>query len=116
MVQGRGDIDTVATPSHGSRLSANNVHFTPGARAAPRRFMTHLATYEAYDEGNSASWGGHITDDEYAAALTGEEEHKDRYQGLFGDCEGWDHELMLSAQAQRSPAGNQNPQPWAFGQ
>jgi quercetin dioxygenase-like cupin family protein len=27
-------IDTVAAPSEGSRLSASNVHFTPGARTA----------------------------------------------------------------------------------
>jgi len=27
-------IDAVATPSHGSRLSASSVHFTPGARTA----------------------------------------------------------------------------------
>lgn len=27
-------IDTIATPSHGSRLSASSVHFTPGARTA----------------------------------------------------------------------------------
>jgi quercetin dioxygenase-like cupin family protein len=27
-------IDTVATPSSGSRLTASNVHFTPGARTA----------------------------------------------------------------------------------
>lgn len=27
-------MDSVATPSHGSRLSATSVHFTPGARTA----------------------------------------------------------------------------------
>ena len=27
-------IDTIAAPSDGSRLSASNVHFTPGARTA----------------------------------------------------------------------------------
>jgi quercetin dioxygenase-like cupin family protein len=27
-------LDTVAAPSHGSRLSASSVHFTPGARTA----------------------------------------------------------------------------------
>ncbi len=27
-------IDSVATPADGSRVSANNVHFTPGARTA----------------------------------------------------------------------------------
>jgi quercetin dioxygenase-like cupin family protein len=106
-------VDTVATPSGQSRLSASSVHFTPGARtawhthpngqtiwvtegvglcqrrggpievirpgdrvffepgeehwhgAAPDRFMTHLAMLQVGDDGNSASWGEHVTDDEY---------------------------------------------------
>jgi quercetin dioxygenase-like cupin family protein len=109
-------VDTVATPSDGSRLSASNVHFTPGARtawhthpngqtiwvtegvglaqrrggsaevirpgdcvffepgedhwhgAAPNRFMTHLAMLDVDDDGNLASWGDHVTDEEYNAA------------------------------------------------
>jgi quercetin dioxygenase-like cupin family protein len=109
-------IDSVATPSHGSRLSASSVHFTPGARtawhthpngqtiyvtegvglaqrrggaievirpgdrvffepgeehwhgAAPNRFMTHLAMLEVDDDGNPATWGEHVTDEEYTAA------------------------------------------------
>jgi quercetin dioxygenase-like cupin family protein len=109
-------IDTVATPSGPSRLSASSVHFTPGARtawhrhpngqtiyvieglglcqrrggpveqirpgdrvffepgeehwhgAAPNRFMTHLAMLDVDDEGNSATWGDHVTDEEYDAA------------------------------------------------
>jgi quercetin dioxygenase-like cupin family protein len=113
---GRVYIDTVATPSGQSRLSASSVHFTPGARtawhthphgqtiyvtegvglaqrrggpievirpgdrvffepgevhwhgAAPKRFMTHLAMLQVDDEGNSASWGEHVTDEEYRAA------------------------------------------------
>jgi quercetin dioxygenase-like cupin family protein len=31
---GRVYVDTVATPSEQSRLSASSVHFTPGARTA----------------------------------------------------------------------------------
>ena len=109
-------IDTVATPSKGSRLSASSVHFTPGARtawhvhpngqtiwviegiglaqrrggpvevirpgdrvffepgeehwhgAAPHRFMIHLAMLEVDDEGNSATWGDHVSDEEYLSA------------------------------------------------
>ncbi len=109
-------VDTVAAPSHGSRLSASSVHFTPGARtawhthpngqtiyvtegvglvqrrdapievirpgdrvffepgedhwhgAAPNRFMTHLAMLEVDDKGNSATWGPHVSDEEYGAA------------------------------------------------
>ena len=36
--------------------------------AAPDRFMTHLAMFEVDDEGNSATWGEHVSDDEYDAA------------------------------------------------
>jgi quercetin dioxygenase-like cupin family protein len=109
-------IDTVATPSAGSRLSASSVHFTPGARtawhthpngqtiyvtegvgfvqgrgapievvrpgdrvffepgedhwhgAAQNRFMTHLAMFEIDEQGNGATWGEHVTDEEYGEA------------------------------------------------
>jgi quercetin dioxygenase-like cupin family protein len=108
-------VDTVATPSGASRLSASSVHFTPGARtawhthpngqtiyvlegvgraqrrggplemirpgdrvffepgeehwhgAAPNRFMTHLALLQVDDDGNNATWGEHVTDEEYGA-------------------------------------------------
>ena len=36
--------------------------------AAPDRFMTHVAMLEVDDHGNLATWGDHVTDDEYAAA------------------------------------------------
>ena len=39
---------------------------TPGA--APDRFMTHLALVEVDHEGTSATWGEHVTDEEYNAA------------------------------------------------
>ena len=109
-------IDSVATPSDGSRVNASRVHFTPGARtawhahpngqtiyvtegiclcqsrgspadvitpgdrvffepgeehwhgAAPDRLMTHLAVLEVDEEGNPATWGDHVTDEEYQAA------------------------------------------------
>jgi len=112
---GKVYIDSVATPSGASGVSASSVHFTPGARtawhthpngqtiyvvegiglcqrrggpievihpgdrvffepgeghwhgAAPNRFMTHLAMLEVDDEGNAATWGEHVTDEEYAA-------------------------------------------------
>ena len=32
------------------------------------RVMTHLAMFEVDDEGNSATWGEHVTDEEYNAA------------------------------------------------
>jgi quercetin dioxygenase-like cupin family protein len=106
-------IDPVTAPTGDSRLSASNVHFSPGARtawhvhpngqtiwvtagigrcqrrggpietiypgdrvffepgedhwhgAAPDRLMTHLAMLEVDAEGKSATWGEHVSDDEY---------------------------------------------------
>jgi quercetin dioxygenase-like cupin family protein len=108
-------IDTLASPSGGSRINASAVHFTPGARtawhthpngqtiwvvegaglcqrrggpvetirpgdrvffepgeehwhgAAANRFMMHLAMLEVDEEGRPATWGEHVTDEEYAA-------------------------------------------------
>jgi quercetin dioxygenase-like cupin family protein len=109
-------IDTAAVPAKGARISASNVHFTPGARtawhrhphgqslfvlegfgyvqrrggpieviragdrvfiepgeehwhgASATRFMTHIAMLEVGDDGSPATWGDHVTDDEYGAA------------------------------------------------
>jgi quercetin dioxygenase-like cupin family protein len=106
----------VATPSDASRVSASNVHFTPGARtawhthpfgqtihvlegvgltqrrggpvevirpgdsvffepgedhwhgAAATRFMAHIAIVQVDEQGSAATWGDHVTDEEYAAA------------------------------------------------
>jgi quercetin dioxygenase-like cupin family protein len=50
----------------------DRVFFEPGEEhwhgAAPSRFMTHLAMQEVDEEGNAASWGEHVSDEEYAAA------------------------------------------------
>lgn len=50
----------------------DSVFFEPGEEhwhgAAATRFMTHLAMLDLDDEGNSATWGDHVTDEEYAAA------------------------------------------------
>jgi quercetin dioxygenase-like cupin family protein len=35
--------------------------------AAPNRFMTHLAMQEVDDQGSPATWGEHVTDEEYRA-------------------------------------------------
>lgn len=109
-------VDAVAAPTHGSRLSASSVHFTPGARTAwhthpngqniyviegvglaqkrggpaevirpgdrvffapgeehwhgatATRFMTHIAMLEVDNEGRNATWGPHVTEQEYASA------------------------------------------------
>jgi quercetin dioxygenase-like cupin family protein len=48
----------------------DRVFFEPGEEhwhgAAPDRFMTHLALLDVDDEGIPASWGEHVTDEEYA--------------------------------------------------
>jgi quercetin dioxygenase-like cupin family protein len=36
--------------------------------AAATRFMTHLAMLQVDDEGNSATWGDHVSDEEYRLA------------------------------------------------
>ena len=50
----------------------DRVFFEPGEDhwhgSAPNKFMTHLAMLEVDDQGNSASWGPQVTDEEYAAA------------------------------------------------
>jgi quercetin dioxygenase-like cupin family protein len=50
----------------------DRVFFEPGEDhwhgAAPNRFMAHLAMLEVDDEGRSATWGEHVTDEEYEAA------------------------------------------------
>ena len=51
----------------------DRVFFEPGEDhwhgAAPDRFMTHVAMLEVDEHGNSANWGAHVTDEEYAAGL-----------------------------------------------
>jgi quercetin dioxygenase-like cupin family protein len=50
----------------------DRVFFEPGEEhwhgAAPNRFMTHLAMLDVDDQGNNATWGEHVTDEEYNAA------------------------------------------------
>jgi quercetin dioxygenase-like cupin family protein len=63
----RGGVIEVIRPG-------DRVFFEPGEEhwhgAAPNRFMTHLAMLDVDDEGNSATWGEHVTDEEYNAAPT----------------------------------------------
>lgn len=53
----------------------DRVFFEPGENhwhgAAPDRFMTHLAMVEVDGAGNAATWGAHVTDEEYLAASPG---------------------------------------------
>jgi quercetin dioxygenase-like cupin family protein len=50
----------------------DRVFFEPGEEhwhgAAATRFMTHLALVHVDEQGNTAMWGAHVTDEEYGAA------------------------------------------------
>jgi quercetin dioxygenase-like cupin family protein len=60
--------------------AGDRVFFEPGEDhwhgATPTRFMTHLAMLEVDDEGNPATWGDHVTDEEYGAAPAIDEEER----------------------------------------
>jgi quercetin dioxygenase-like cupin family protein len=50
----------------------DRVFFEPGEEhwhgAAPDRFMTHIAIQQLDDQGNAASWGEQVSEEEYNAA------------------------------------------------
>jgi quercetin dioxygenase-like cupin family protein len=50
----------------------DRVFFDPGEEhwhgATPTRLMTHIAMLEVDQDGNPATWGDHVTDDEYNVA------------------------------------------------
>ena len=70
LAQRRGGPIEVIRPGDG-------VFFEPGEDhwhgAAPTRFMTHLAMLEVDEQGNSATWGPHVSEEEYGAASRIEE-------------------------------------------
>lgn len=50
----------------------DRVFFEPGEEhwhgASPERFMTHLAMHQVDDQGNPATWGEHVSDEEYSGS------------------------------------------------
>ena len=66
-VQCRGGAIEVIRPG-------DRVFFDPGEEhwhgAAPNRFMSHLSLVEVDDQGTSAIWGAHVSDEEYGAAAS----------------------------------------------
>jgi quercetin dioxygenase-like cupin family protein len=51
-------------------IRLGDVIYTPAGEwhwhgAAPDHFMTHIAMWEVGDDGNSAAWGDHVSDQEY---------------------------------------------------
>ena len=71
VVEGIGAVQRRGGPVELIR-PGDRVFFEPGEPhwhgAAPNRFMTHIAMLQVDDEGNSATWGEHVTDEEYAQA------------------------------------------------
>jgi quercetin dioxygenase-like cupin family protein len=65
LAQRRGGAIEVIRPG-------DRIFFEPGENhwhgAAPSRLMTHIAMLEVDDKGNTATWGDHVSDAEYAAA------------------------------------------------
>ena len=65
LAQRRGEPIEVIRPG-------DRVFFEPGEEhwhgASAARFMTHIAMLQVDDAGNTASWGDHVTGEEYAAA------------------------------------------------
>jgi quercetin dioxygenase-like cupin family protein len=56
----------------------DTVFFEPGEEhwhgASPTRFMTHLAMLQVDEAGNAATWGDHVTDEEYGQSALGAQE------------------------------------------
>jgi quercetin dioxygenase-like cupin family protein len=65
LAQGRGGPIEVIRPGDRVFFAPREEHWH-GASAT--RFMTHIAMLDVDDAGNTASWGPHVTDAEYAAA------------------------------------------------
>jgi quercetin dioxygenase-like cupin family protein len=65
LAQSRGGSVEVIRPGDRVFFEPGEVHWHG---ATHLRFMTHLAIVEVDDEGRSATWGEHVTDEEYAAA------------------------------------------------
>jgi quercetin dioxygenase-like cupin family protein len=71
VVEGVGRVQRRGGPVEEIR-PGDRVFFEPGEEhwhgAAPDRFMTHIAMLDVDDEGRSADWGAHVTDEEYGTA------------------------------------------------
>jgi quercetin dioxygenase-like cupin family protein len=73
VVEGVGRVQARGGPLLEMR-AGETVHTPPGEwhwhGAAPDRFMTHLAMWEASQEGRESEWAEHVTDAEYGAAAS----------------------------------------------
>jgi quercetin dioxygenase-like cupin family protein len=65
LVQQRGGAIEVIRPGDRVTIEAGEDHWHG---AAPSRFMTHISLVEVDDAETAATWGPHVTDEEYGAA------------------------------------------------
>ena len=68
VTDGVGRIQSRGAPV--TEIRAGDTIYTPAGEwhwhgAAPDRFMTHLAMWEAPPDGAESEWGAHISDEEY---------------------------------------------------
>ena len=71
VTDGRGRVQ--ARGGDVAEISTGQVIYTPPSEwhwhgATPDHFMAHLSLVEADEHGTSATWGAHVTDEEYGAA------------------------------------------------
>ena len=70
VIEGVGRCQSRSGPVETIR-AGDRVFFAPGEDhwhgAAPDRLMTHIAMQEIDDDGKAATWGEHVTDEEYGA-------------------------------------------------
>ena len=65
LAQRRGGPVEVIRPGDRVFFEPGELHWHGAARG---RFMTHLALHQVDEDGTAATWGDHVTDEEYAAA------------------------------------------------
>jgi quercetin dioxygenase-like cupin family protein len=65
LCQRRGDAAEIIRPGDRVFFEPGEVHWHG---AAPSRFMAHIAIHEIDEAGGNATWGEHVTDEEYAGA------------------------------------------------
>jgi quercetin dioxygenase-like cupin family protein len=65
LAQRRGGPIEVIRPGDRVFFEPAEVHWHG---AAATRFMVHIAMVDVDDEGNAATWGDHVSDEEYTAA------------------------------------------------
>jgi quercetin dioxygenase-like cupin family protein len=65
LCQRRGDRIEVIRPGDRVFFESGEEHWHG---AVANRFMAHVAMQQVDDQGNTATWGDHVTDEEYVAA------------------------------------------------